>query len=88
VYAAGGRSGIVRWLLDTRGASFPPVQLALFHAELGDMDASIGHLNRAIDDRDPCLVELAVAPQWDRLRADPRFDQCLARVGLSSIIPA
>jgi len=88
VYASRGRSGIVRWLLDTRGASFPPVQLALFHAELGEMDAAIGHLHRAIDDRDPCLVDLAVAPQWDRLRPDSRFDECLARVGLSGIIRA
>jgi len=28
------------------------------------------------------LVHLAVAPQWDRLRADPRFNLCLARMKL------
>jgi len=28
------------------------------------------------------LVHLAVAPQWDSLRADPRFNECLARMKL------
>jgi hypothetical protein len=28
------------------------------------------------------LVHLAVAPQWDSLRADPRFNECLARMNL------
>jgi hypothetical protein len=27
-------------------------------------------------------VHLAVAPQWDGLRGDPRFEQRLARMGL------
>jgi hypothetical protein len=27
-------------------------------------------------------VDLAVAPQWDRLRADPRFQGCVTRMGL------
>jgi hypothetical protein len=31
------------------------------------------------------LVHLAVAPQWDSMRADPRFNQCLARMKLRPI---
>ena len=38
---------------------------------------------RAIDARDPCLVDLAVAPQWDPLRGDARFARCLAKMGLT-----
>jgi hypothetical protein len=34
-----------------------------------------------METHDPALVHLAVAPQWDSLRADPRFNQCLARLG-------
>jgi hypothetical protein len=30
------------------------------------------------------MVHLAVAPQWDSLRADPRFNQCLVRMGLAT----
>jgi len=83
VFAAGGRPAVVRWTLETQGDRLPPFQLALLHGELGDLDTAIDWLNRAIDGRDPCLVDLAVAPQWDRLRADPRFEGCLARMGLS-----
>jgi hypothetical protein len=28
------------------------------------------------------LMYLAVAPHWDCLRADPRFNECLARMKL------
>jgi hypothetical protein len=62
--------------------AFPALQLALFSAEAGDLDAALRHLDRAIDSRDPCLVHMAVAPQWDRLRADPRFEARLSRMGL------
>ena len=82
VYATGGRAAVVRWLLETQANNLPAVQLALLHGELGDLDAAIQHLARAIDGHEPCLVDLAVAPQWDRLRADPRFQGCLTRMGL------
>jgi serine/threonine protein kinase len=54
-------------------------------AEAGDLDKAFGLLQGALDVRDPGLVHLAVAPQWDRLRADPRFNRCLARMKLRSV---
>ena len=54
-------------------------------AEAGDLDKAFELLQGALDVRDPGLVHLAVAPQWDRLRADPRFNQCLARMKLRSV---
>ena len=57
-------------------------ELVMHYAEAGDLDAAFEHLQRLIDARDPALVHLAVAPQWDSLRADPRFNQCLARMKL------
>jgi DNA-binding winged helix-turn-helix (wHTH) protein len=89
-YAESGRIGVVRLMLDqaaSRPAGFSDAQLALFHGELGDLDAALPHLERAIDARDPCLVDLAVAPQWDALRADPRFARCLAGMGLPTDLP-
>jgi hypothetical protein len=53
------------------------------HSQAGDLDAAFEHLDRAIDSRDPALVHLAVAPQWDGLRADPRLAVRLTRMGLS-----
>jgi tetratricopeptide (TPR) repeat protein len=58
--------------------------LVVHHALAGNLDAAFEHLHRAIDARDPALVHLAVAPQWDSLRPDPRFDQCLVRMKLRS----
>jgi DNA-binding winged helix-turn-helix (wHTH) protein len=86
-YARGGRAGVVRYVLDRAAAgsqAVPAMQLALFHGEVGEMDQAFEHLERAIEDRDPSLVHLAVAPQWDCLRRDPRFADCLARMDLVS----
>jgi serine/threonine protein kinase len=58
------------------------VVLAVYYAEVGDLDAAFEHLHRALDAHDPALVHLAVAPQWDCLRADPRFNECLTRMKL------
>jgi hypothetical protein len=64
------------------GDGGPAVQLAILHGEAGELDAAFHHLARALEGRDPCLVHLAVAPQWDSLRGDPRFNRCLVRMGL------
>lgn len=85
-YADGGRAGVLRLALQQAAgqpAGVPAMQLALCHAELGDLDAALSHLQRAIDARDPCLVDLAVAPQWDAFRADPRFQRCLVDMRLA-----
>jgi serine/threonine protein kinase len=63
------------------GAEF---QLAMQAAIAGNLDAAFGHLQSLIDKREPALIHLAVAPQWDNLRADPRFNQCLVRMKLRS----
>ncbi|HET9370116.1 MAG TPA: winged helix-turn-helix domain-containing protein [Vicinamibacterales bacterium] len=84
-YAAEGRAGVLRMSLEqaAAGPGFPEAQLALVHGELGNLDEAMAHLERAIEGRDPCLVDLAVAPQWDSLRAHPGFGRCLAHVGLA-----
>jgi DNA-binding winged helix-turn-helix (wHTH) protein/tetratricopeptide (TPR) repeat protein len=82
---AGGRAAMVQLVLERAAAepqAFPAMQLALFSAEAGDLDAAFQHLDRAIEGHDPCLVHLAVGPQWDVLRSDPRLDRSLERMGL------
>jgi DNA-binding winged helix-turn-helix (wHTH) protein len=86
-YEAEGRAGVVRLALAQAAShptGFPEMQLALFHSELGDLDTALTHLERAIEGRDPCMVDLAVAPQWDALRAHPGFTRCLAAMGLAT----
>ena len=48
----------------------------------GEFTLEAEHLQQALDLRDPALVYLAVAPQWDSLRADPRFVDRLKRMTL------
>jgi DNA-binding winged helix-turn-helix (wHTH) protein/tetratricopeptide (TPR) repeat protein len=88
-YATAGRSGFWRYSLErmTHNPQVPAFQLAVFHVQAGDRDAAFHHLDRAILEHDPSLVDLAVAPQWDNLRSDPRFAACVARVGLAPGAP-
>ena len=60
--------------------------LVMQYAEAGDLDSAFEQLQRMLDARDPALVDLAVAPHWDSLRADPRFDECLARMKLQPVL--
>jgi DNA-binding winged helix-turn-helix (wHTH) protein len=84
-YAAGGPVKLTRYMLEqmprTEGGA-ASVQLAVLQGSLGNLDAAFEHLDRAVEARDPALVHLAVAPQWDSLRADVRFQQRLAKIGL------
>jgi DNA-binding winged helix-turn-helix (wHTH) protein/Tfp pilus assembly protein PilF len=82
-YASGGWPGVGRCCLELvdRGSA-PAFQLAALSALAGDAEAAFAFLDRAILARDPSLVDLAVAPQWDGVRADPRFDACIERMGL------
>jgi serine/threonine protein kinase len=67
-----------------REMSIGEFPLVMHCAEVGDLDGAFEHLQRMLDAHDPTLVALAVAvaPQWDSLRADPRFNECLARMSL------
>jgi serine/threonine protein kinase len=89
-YEAGGHREMMRCILrhvpdeSDRGSS--GVRLPVLYAEAGDLDAAFGHLDRALDAREPGLVHLAVAPQWDALRPDPRFQRCLVRMRLPPVL--
>ena len=87
-YATGGHAKLNRYMLDQMppsGDDAASVRRAVLHAALGDLDAAFGHLDRALAARDPGLVHLAVAPQWDGLRADPRLADRLNKMGLPAM---
>jgi DNA-binding winged helix-turn-helix (wHTH) protein/tetratricopeptide (TPR) repeat protein len=83
VYAEGGRRGLLEHAIQLAGPSGNAVQLALLHGELGQLDEAFRYLDVALDSRDPSLVHLRVAPQWDHMRQDARFATRLKRIGLS-----
>ena len=55
---------------------------ALSAAYLNDLDEAFDYLEKAFDDRDPSLILLKYEP-WvpEVLRADPRFQKILDRIG-------
>jgi DNA-binding winged helix-turn-helix (wHTH) protein len=89
-YHAGGHAAVARYILE----HLPPdavrhagLMLPVLYGEAGEMDAAFDEMNRALDLRDPALPHLAVAPGWDCLRRDDRFNQLLARMGLPEQSP-
>ncbi len=69
----------------SRDRFVPPYALALVHEGLGEHDAALDLLERAVEIRDVHLVSLPVDPKWDALRASPRFGELLRRCGLPVI---
>ena len=58
------------------------IRRAVLYSGAGRIDEAFECLDQAIAFRDPALVHLAVAPQWDGLRGDPRFGDRLKTMGL------
>ena len=58
------------------------VSLANVTAALGRIDEAFEWLDRAYEERDALLTWVSVAPHYDPLRDDPRFDALLERMGL------
>lgn len=89
IYGFTGRTAEARRALEQLEASsqttyVSPLYRAWVHMGLGDADRALEWLGRAIDDRDPNILHLPVKPVYDRLRADPRFDDLLRRMRLLS----
>ena len=55
--------------------------IALIYNGLGERDKTFAWLERGYEQRDPKMVFLKVEPKWNNLRADPRFQDLLRRVG-------
>jgi tetratricopeptide (TPR) repeat protein len=58
------------------------LDLARVHAALGQRDRAFRRLEEAYKEHDLDLVFLRVDPQWDSLRADPRFVDLVRDVGI------
>jgi TolB-like protein/tetratricopeptide (TPR) repeat protein/tRNA A-37 threonylcarbamoyl transferase component Bud32 len=76
------RSRLTRLIADEASGArrLAPEHVAYVHLALDDPEAAIRLITRAVDERDPGILWLAVDPRLDPLRADPRFDTLLGRV--------
>jgi serine/threonine-protein kinase len=59
-----------------------PHHIAIVYVGLGEKDQAFEWLERAFEHREEILVFLNVDPTWDSLRADPRFENLMRRIGL------
>lgn len=55
---------------------------AILYGDAGRVDDAFACLDQAIAARDPALVYLSIAPHWDSLRGDSRFNERLGRLAL------
>ena len=60
-----------------------PYHVALGYVGLGDFDQAFELLNRACEERDPSVVNVAAEPRWAPVRSDGRYRPLVGRLGLS-----
>jgi predicted Zn-dependent protease len=85
-HAAAGRHDDARAVAtalerDARAEYVPPSVVAIALVWAGATDGAIDWLERGYRDRDPLMITIYESP-YDPLRADPRFQDLLRRMGL------
>jgi hypothetical protein len=88
VFAEGGEQGVYHWYLtalEERAKRKPvsPYSRALLHGVLGEVDQAFHWMNRALDERWGLVVYFKVNPWLTSLHDDPRWEQCLQRMGVA-----
>lgn len=86
-HALAGRTAESRRILKELLGSRQPVSpffIALVYTALGDKDEAFRWLEKAVAERSGSVRYLKIEPRLDPLRADPRFQALLRRVGLSN----
>jgi len=87
IYAAAGRKSEAQKILDEmteaekHGDYLYSFGRAVIYAELGDKERAFAWLEKAFAERFSGMTELKVAPTFDSLHDDPRFQDLLRRVG-------
>ena len=84
-YAKGGereKAWVILRRLEARREYVSPGTLADLYVALGERERALASLERAYAEHDNQLQFLAVNPQFDPLRDDPRFQDLVRRVGL------
>ena len=60
----------------------PPLAVAWIHLMLGESESCLDWLEKAVEERDPLVVEFQPKPVYDGLRSHPRFQALLSTMHL------
>jgi tetratricopeptide (TPR) repeat protein len=84
-FEEGGPQGADRAEADYLASSSAPspVQVARTYAAAGEIDLAFEWLEKAYEQRRPQILHVPGYPQFDSLRADPRYQDLLERIGIS-----
>jgi tetratricopeptide (TPR) repeat protein len=88
-FARGGYKGALKVRLTydqhrrSEGSYVSFSRFARTYAALGEKDLAVQALEKAFAEREP-MAWLNVDPEWDPIRADPRFQDLVRRAGLPS----
>jgi serine/threonine-protein kinase len=87
VYARSGWKAYLQMSIDmlmpdSQRTLFPPFAIATFYARLGNNDETMKWLEKGYEEREFRMTLLSVSPEFDGLRADPRFRELVRRMGL------
>ena len=58
----------------------PPYNIALAYNAVGEREKAIDYLEKGFSEKDVRMVFLKIEPQWDNLRAEPRFRDLMKRM--------
>jgi hypothetical protein len=80
-----GKTDEARAILDqltalTKKSYVSPVDFALVHTGLGEVDEAIEWLEKAQEQRVVWMVWAQTDPRWDPLRSEPRFQELIRRM--------
>nr|MBA3438436.1 protein kinase [Pyrinomonadaceae bacterium] len=65
-----------------RGEYVPAIEYVTAYTRLGDKEQAFAWLDKVVQERNIFGLDVKVNPIYDKLRADPRFQDVLRRVGL------
>ena len=83
---AEARGLVERWIQECNRTQRPgkSCYAAQIYASIGEKDLAFQWLDKAYEERNPLLAYAKVMPNYDGLRADPRFRALLNRLGLGN----
>jgi serine/threonine-protein kinase len=73
----------LRLVESSRTSYVPPLALAWIHLGLGEPEACLDWLEKAVDEREPLIVEFQPKPLYDAFRLHPRFQALLSTMRIA-----